>query len=166
MSFNVQPRPVAKSDARNTLFADKLPPSISSLQDDSLSLYIPPRDGNGLFRSVAMGLHILGMQLISTKLLRENLMDELISCADEVALNGITWREAVQKECGCVLEKHVAKMRDDTPYRYKRGGKLELMLCNKKFGINLAVYHSLPSQLSGTKQDKVLVSSWWPLAQW
>ena len=136
-------RPLAEYRFKTTVSADKLPRSISSLQDDSLSLYIPPRDGNGLFRSVAMGLYILGMQLISTKLLRENLMDELISCADEVALNGITWREAVQKECGCVLEEHAAKMRDDTPYRCKRGGKLELMLCNKKFGINLAVYHHI-----------------------
>ena len=65
MSLDLQP--VAEYDAMTTVSADKPPPSIISLQDNGLSLYIPPRDGNALFRSVGGGLHILGMQLVSTK---------------------------------------------------------------------------------------------------
>ena len=157
MSRNV--RPVVESRAKTTVLVDEPPRSIISLQDKGLSLYIPPRDGNALFRSVGMGLRILGMQFLSTESLRNCLMEELISCANEVALNGITWRETVQNKCGCDLEEYAAKMRDHTPYRCMRGGELELMLCNKKFGINVAVYHHVSDVDEETNGPKLTLDN-------
>ena len=138
MTINL--RPQAHSSSSSAILGTA-PELIINLKEQDLSVYNPRKDNNGFFRAVAVGMHVLGKELKSVGELRGELMDHLASKVDSPINNSrTTFGNIVRRESNMSTEQYMLEMRDDTPHKCKAGGRVETLLLQSLYNVNVAVY--------------------------
>ena len=138
MEINLRPQTNSSS---SSAILSTAPERIINLKEQDLSVYNPRKDNNGFFRAVAVGMHVLGMELKSVRKLRGELMDHLARKADSpIDNNGTTFGDIVLRESDMSTEQYIMEMREDTPHSCKAGSRVEILLLQSLYEVNIAVY--------------------------
>ena len=154
-AMEINLRPYTNSCSSSAVL-NTAPERIINLQEQDLSVYNPRKDNNGFFRAVAVGMHVLGMELKSVEELRGELMDHLASQADStIDDSGTTFGEIVHRENSMSTEQYMLEMRDGTPHSCKAGSRVEILLLQSLYEVNIAVYKQDINDCSRSDNDGV-----------
>ena len=140
-AMEINLRPQAHSSSSSVILGTAPERIVTNLKEQGLSVYNPRKDSNGFFRAVAVGMHVLGKELKSVGELRGELMDHLASKVDSPINNSsTTFGDMVRRESNMSTEQYMLEMRDDTPHKCKAGGRVETVLLQSLYKVNVAVY--------------------------
>ena len=154
-AMEINPRPHTNSCSSSAVLST-VPEQIINLKEQDLSVYNPLMDNNGFFRAVAVGMHVLGMELKSVGKLRGELMDHLASKADSPIINSrTTFGNIVRRVNGMSTEQYMLDMRDDAPHSCKAGSIVEILLLQSLYEVNIAVYKQDINDCSRSDDDGI-----------
>ena len=158
----LEPLPSPKDDTTREEILQKLYRQMMPSVYDGGVLYDPPKDENCLFRVLLKGLKRARPDIaeeMTTKSLRAELMEYLELHEDKVvkadvdievdSADATTLKDLAEDQRNARdniqhmefdIKEYLKEMRDDTPYKCKRGGCLEYYLFAKKYEVNIAIH--------------------------